>query len=56
MYELENLIAEGAGVYEIGEFMWTYCRRQFNGRYFIVDGKRLYPVIEDGGIVGWEFD
>ena len=55
-YELENMIAEGATADEIGEYMWAYCRRQFNGRYFIVDGQRLYPIVEDGEIISWEFD
>lgn len=55
-YELENMIAEGATAEEIGEFMWAYCRRQFNGKYFVVDGQRLYPVVEDGEIISWEFD
>lgn len=55
-YELENMIEEGATAEEIGEYMWAYCRRQFNGRYFNIDGQRLYPVIEDGEIINWEFD
>lgn len=55
-YELEEMIEEGATAEEIGEYMREYCRRQFNGKYFVVDNKRLYPIIEDGEIIGWEFD
>lgn len=55
-FELENMIEEGATAEEIGEFMWTYCRNRFNGRYFYVDNKRLYPIVEDGEIISWEFD
>lgn len=55
-FELENMIVDGATAEEIGEYLWAYCRRQFNGKYFVVDNKRLYPIIEDGEIIGWEFD
>lgn len=55
-YELENLIENGADANEIGEFLWEYHREKFNGRYFYVNNLRLYPVIEDGKIEGWEFD
>lgn len=41
---------------EIGEWMWENHREEFNGKFFYVLGKRLYPVIERGAIVSWEFD
>lgn len=55
-YELENMIADDASADEIGEYLWEYCRRQFNGKYFVIDDKRLYPVVEDGEITSWEWD
>lgn len=54
--ELYNLIEDGATADEIGEWMFENCRREFNGKFFIVNGDRLYPVIEDGSIAGWEWD
>lgn len=54
-FELKELIENGTSE-EIGEYLWAYCRRQFNGKYFEVGSKRLYPVVEDGEIINWEFD
>lgn len=42
--------------YEIGEYLWENNREEFNGKFFWVDNKRLYPIVERGVIVDWEFD
>lgn len=49
--DFEDMTAE-----EIGEYLWENYREQFNGKYFVVNGERLYPVIENGVIESWEFD
>lgn len=47
---------EGMSADEIGEFLFDNCREMFNGKYFTVEGKRLYPIYENGIIESWEFD
>lgn len=55
-YELEEMFADGATDEEIGEYMWEYHRKEFNGKFFAINGKQLYPIIEDENIIGWELD
>lgn len=41
---------------EIGEYLWENNRKDFNGKFFWVGDKRLYPIYEGDHIEGWEFD
>lgn len=50
-YEFDNMTPN-----EIGEYLWDNCREEYNGKYFMVNNERLYPMYEGGVIVGWEFD
>ena len=56
-YELEEMIENGATADEIGEYMWLNCRKKLvSKKYFVVNGKRLYPIMSGNAIIGWEWD
>lgn len=56
-YELEEMLEDGSSADEIGEYLWIYRKDLWRKRYFDVNGRRLYPVVnDDHEIIGYEWD
>lgn len=61
-YEFENLkdiafeTREAEDIENLVEYMKMYYRKLWNGHYWLVNNERIYPNIENGEIVSWEFD
>lgn len=56
-FELEQMIEDGASVEEIFEYVSIYRQDLWMGKYFDIDGRRLYINRDkDGEIIGFDWD